>query len=444
MAIDINSLFADIIDTPEQRKAKLLQQGMAQGQLLSSGLTGLTRAAAPLAQVAGQLGVQRQENLRRAVQPMLGLDPRTAGEKLAEKIGSLDLSNPADMLKAAQELQSIDPVRAASLRQAAVNKQAELSDRARTIRRQDEADVRARAQEQRAANAEQRAVTSWGLGVVDAAVQREREAEAIANEKQLKTSVADIARENGMSDLAELIGISGLNSNQLISLQQEIVADPDIESKSITISGRELINRGYDVPNKNATYTAFVRTNEGKDPTNKPSDRIGAIIADSAFYETKPERIRQMPEDEEQRLQELVSNDPRFELLGIGTDDAVNRIYEAQEQYILDRGQAVESALENAKTNTFESPLSFKVDNRFREQPQAFIPNITREFLQQNNIRKDDRLEIQFITADAIKKHKLKGVKEGSVVVTFPIRENGRYVFDENNNPKTDTFLIPR
>jgi len=28
MAIDINSLFADIIDTPEQRQQKLLQQGM--------------------------------------------------------------------------------------------------------------------------------------------------------------------------------------------------------------------------------------------------------------------------------------------------------------------------------------------------------------------------------------------------------------------------------
>jgi hypothetical protein len=64
MAIDINSLFADIIDTPEQRQQKLLQQGMLQGQLLSSGLRGRAAALAPLAQMAGQLGVQRQENLR--------------------------------------------------------------------------------------------------------------------------------------------------------------------------------------------------------------------------------------------------------------------------------------------------------------------------------------------------------------------------------------------
>ena len=39
--ININTLFADIIDTPEQRQEKLLQQGMTQGRLLSSNLTGL-------------------------------------------------------------------------------------------------------------------------------------------------------------------------------------------------------------------------------------------------------------------------------------------------------------------------------------------------------------------------------------------------------------------
>ena len=127
MPIDINSLFADIIDTPEQRQQKLLQQGMVQGQLLSSGLRGRAAALAPLAQMAGQLGVQRQEDLRRAVQPMLGIDSRTTGEKMAEQLKNLDPENPDSLLKAAQALQSIDPVRAASLRQAAAQKRIENS-----------------------------------------------------------------------------------------------------------------------------------------------------------------------------------------------------------------------------------------------------------------------------------------------------------------------------
>ena len=125
MAIDINSLFADIIDTPEQRQMKMLQEGMLRGDRLASGLTGLTRAAAPLAQVAGQLGVQRNENLRRAVQPMLGIDPRTTGEKMAEQLKGLDPENPDSLLQAAQGLQSIHPVRAAALRQAAAHKRIE-------------------------------------------------------------------------------------------------------------------------------------------------------------------------------------------------------------------------------------------------------------------------------------------------------------------------------
>jgi len=118
-AINIQSLFADIIDTPEQRQQKMLQQGMLQGQQLTQNLTGLARAAAPLAQMAGQLGVQRNEDLRRAVQPMLGIDPRTRGEKLQEKLQGIKLDTPQGLTQAAQMLQATDPVRAASLRQAA-------------------------------------------------------------------------------------------------------------------------------------------------------------------------------------------------------------------------------------------------------------------------------------------------------------------------------------
>ena len=150
--ININTLFADIIDTPEQRQQKLLQQGMAQGQLLASGLTGRARALAPLAQMAGQLGVQRNEDLRRAVQPMLGIDPRTTGERVGEQIAGLDMSTPEGMLQAAQALQSIDPLRAATLRQAAAQARIEKEDRTRTTRLQE---LQLNAAEREAALAEQ-------------------------------------------------------------------------------------------------------------------------------------------------------------------------------------------------------------------------------------------------------------------------------------------------
>tara|TARA_R110000868_G_scaffold121704_6_gene322770 strand:+ start:3920 stop:5524 length:1605 start_codon:yes stop_codon:yes gene_type:complete len=129
MAININKLFADIISTPEQRQEKLLQQGMLEGQLLSSGLKGRVANLAPLAQIAGQLGVQRNEDLRRAVQPMMGIDPRTTGEKMQEQLGQMDVSTPAGLLQAANSIQSVDPIRAAALRQAASQMTMEIEDR---------------------------------------------------------------------------------------------------------------------------------------------------------------------------------------------------------------------------------------------------------------------------------------------------------------------------
>jgi len=193
MAIDINSLFADIIDTPEQRQQKLLQQGMMQGQLLSSGLRGRAAALAPLAQVAGQLGVQRNENLRRAVQPMLGIDPRTTGEKMAEQLKNLDPENPDSLLQAAQALQSIDPVRAASLRQAAAQKRIEQQDRERTTRLQELQLSAAEREEALAEQAEENKATTVAryaaMGVPDAFIESYKNGELTA--KDLMTSWAE-------------------------------------------------------------------------------------------------------------------------------------------------------------------------------------------------------------------------------------------------------------
>jgi hypothetical protein len=131
--INIQSLFADIISTPEQREEKLLKEGMLQGQLIASGLKGRVANLAPLAQIAGQLGVQRQENLKREVQPMLGIDPRTTGERLEEAVSGLDMSTPEGLREAALAIQSVDPLRAATLRQAAVEMSQANEDRKRTV-----------------------------------------------------------------------------------------------------------------------------------------------------------------------------------------------------------------------------------------------------------------------------------------------------------------------
>ena len=202
MAIDINSLFADIIDTPEQRQQKLLQQGMVQGQLLSSGLRGRAAALAPLAQMAGQLGVQRQEDLRRAVQPMLGIDPRSTGEKLQAALANIDTSTPAGLLQAANVVQSIDPVRAATLRQEAARLRVEEQDKemARTTEKlrqeqlQQSIDLN-QTREERAIIAAQQDNELFGINRDLATIQLSNARQKALDEQEYKGNISEFANE---------------------------------------------------------------------------------------------------------------------------------------------------------------------------------------------------------------------------------------------------------
>ena len=227
MAININTLFADIIDTPEQRQQKLLQQGMAQGQLLASGLTGRARALAPLAQMAGQLGVQRNEDLRRAVQPMLGIDPRTDSEKMQEKIGQMDFTTTQGLIAAANALQSTDPVRAATLRQEAVSLNKENTAQARTIRRQDEADTRAEEQDARAAEVAARAERTEGRTVTRFGWQTEEQKRSKQQFDNSITTFNDRQADRLRDETARENEIAASNLLKTSLVEQIIAKDPD-------------------------------------------------------------------------------------------------------------------------------------------------------------------------------------------------------------------------
>jgi hypothetical protein len=296
MPIDINSLFADIIDTPEQRQQKLLQQGMVQGQLLSSGLRGRAAALAPLAQVAGQLGVQRQEDLRRAVQPMIGIDPRTTGEKMAEQLKDLDPENPDSLLQAAQALQSIDPVRAASLRQMAAQKRVEQSNLERQ-RRIDDLKMQAAEIDVESGRAEQEI--------------RERSQAALPE-------IADQFRAEGFDDLAS-----------------------QVESNSITV---DQANARADARNKVATSENYVRLSN----TEIFNRNTGDIISSD---EVPPERIMEVGEGNDKRIVGLnkdggvAFNVSARDLLSQGTassDESLDPNKETNEEYNSLRGKAVQ------------------------------------------------------------------------------------------------------
>ena len=174
MAINIQSLFSDIIETPAQTQQRQLQEGLLRAQQATSGLTGLARTQAPLVSALYQNLGQRQDAIRRGFGGMLGLDVRTQSEKLADIIKTADASTPAGMINLSKAIQEYAPTQALTLRQAAIEEQQRLADRDRQIRLQNlqiqEAEREsAEAQEAKSVR-EDNAQSYKNLGVPDALV----------------------------------------------------------------------------------------------------------------------------------------------------------------------------------------------------------------------------------------------------------------------------------
>ena len=148
MAINIPSLFSDIIETDQQRQTRLLTEGALLGRELTGNLrTGagaslgqrLTATAAPtVTAIAGQLP-QRREDIRRAAGGMLGLDVRTEGEKVQDMLRGADVTTPEGLKALADSIQTVAPAQSTRLRQESVklaSEQAAQSQQAKELEQQ--------------------------------------------------------------------------------------------------------------------------------------------------------------------------------------------------------------------------------------------------------------------------------------------------------------------
>ena len=126
MTINIQSLFSDIIETPAQRQERLMMEGILQSRQITGGVTNPMVPTA-LASTIAQRAPQRQENIRRSVGGLLGLDVRTDSERVQEALSGVDPSNPESILQAAQMIGDMGlGAQAAQMRQMAAERQAIL------------------------------------------------------------------------------------------------------------------------------------------------------------------------------------------------------------------------------------------------------------------------------------------------------------------------------
>lgn len=107
MAINITSLFQDILETPEQKQQRQLAEGFARSQNAVAGLTGLATAAAPLVGTMAELQGRRTEALQRGVGGLLGRDVRSTSERLQDALSQFNPQDPRSVSQTTQMLQQM-------------------------------------------------------------------------------------------------------------------------------------------------------------------------------------------------------------------------------------------------------------------------------------------------------------------------------------------------
>ena len=133
MAINIPSLFRDVIETPEQRQRRKLSEAVALAPQARGGIASLLN---PLAQAASINLQQGSEGLGRSVGGMLGLDMRDTSEKVSDQLLGADLSSPQGMRDLSVALRGIAPLQSIGLIEAAEEKeQAEKAAEAASVTR---------------------------------------------------------------------------------------------------------------------------------------------------------------------------------------------------------------------------------------------------------------------------------------------------------------------
>ena len=249
MAINIPSLFRDVIETPEQRQRRKLSEAVALAPQARGGIASLLN---PLAQAASINLQQGSEGLGRSVGGMLGLDMRDTSEKVSDQLLGADLSNPQGIKNLSMQLQDIAPLQSIGLMQAATEQEKEQKELDRQIARQNAADARARAAEQRsiaaAARAEEnlemarkreaRAGASWIQGMINSAADREKEVLDRQNLQIAAQAVKEtLPSDSPYSAILDLPNVSETTIRAAAGSKE----GPPIQIRNIMLDGKEYV-----------------------------------------------------------------------------------------------------------------------------------------------------------------------------------------------------------
>jgi hypothetical protein len=90
MLTNIQSLFADILQTPQQRAMQLTNEGLARSELATRGLSGGASMLSPLIAAEARSAPMREEMLSRSLGRLFGQDVRTESESIQNMLSQAD------------------------------------------------------------------------------------------------------------------------------------------------------------------------------------------------------------------------------------------------------------------------------------------------------------------------------------------------------------------
>jgi len=103
--VDITGLLTGLAGTPNLEQEGIKRASAIQGGGLGSNLARSLALQAP----------QREQMMRQGAGGLFGVDTRTAGQKVQEQLGQLDVTTPAGQQQAVKLISQIDPTRALAL-----------------------------------------------------------------------------------------------------------------------------------------------------------------------------------------------------------------------------------------------------------------------------------------------------------------------------------------
>ena len=303
MAINIQSLFQDIIETPAQRQQRMLQEGILKGRELTSGLTGLARTQAPLVSALMMNMPQRQESLRRGIGGMLGMDVRTESEKLQDILRQADTSSPTGMINLSRAIQDIAPAQAATLRQMAIEQQREMSEAERQRERQEAADARAERQLELSEQREERLTQ-----------QEERQLEQADRNRRVFENQMTVFEQSQEERNQEISAANAIRNNLINNLPQDSPYLDALKNENayIPLSNlRQIYNDYQSGLDRNITIRTIFDTDSGKNMIVSIDSDTGDIVNTIAEAErSTPEKtVPNLTEDRKDTILNILDED---------------------------------------------------------------------------------------------------------------------------------------